>query len=532
LRQSVSDAQEPSSTPGASHPLVGEVVGERYRIEALLGEGGMGAVFRARHLSLDRPVALKVLHPRLVEDAQVQQRFEREALAISKLDHPNCVRVMDFGTTPAGMKYLVMPFLEGQELRELTGVALPTEQVVELGVQILQALDHAHKRGLVHRDLKPENIFLVRDDDDRHVVKLVDFGIVKLLESEGLAKLTRAGMAFGTPTYMSPEQAAGGKIDERTDLYSVGVILYELLTGVPPFTADEPAILMRMQILTDPPPLPETVPRPLADVVLKLLGKEPHERYATARDARRALVAAAAGEVAPSASSSSGEVPSPIVADAPAEPATMLDAPAAAAPAVVAAPAAAAPAPVATGPEASASALLVSSGSTVLASASMSHGVAPASAGIAPFAPLPVHSGPVPVSAPLGGPSPHSGSYGLAPAPRRDAGWRGVYFLLILLGISFTVWAVLAWAWTRDDPTDAASSKPSGPTQATTPARKSAGETPAVVAKPASAGKKAAPATDEQLEERRRAVAKRREEQKRVAEKWREEQRRAAAKRR
>jgi hypothetical protein len=527
----VSDVEAPSTAAsGAGHPLVGEVVGERYRIEALLGEGGMGAVFRARHLSLDRPVALKVLHPRLVEDAQVQQRFDREALAISKLDHPNCVRVMDFGTTPTGMKYLVMPLLEGQELRELTGVALPTEQVVELGVQILQALDHAHKRGLVHRDLKPENIFLVRDDDDRHVVKLVDFGIVKLLESEGLAQLTRAGMAFGTPTYMSPEQAAGGKIDERTDLYSVGVILYELLTGVPPFTADEPAILMRMQILTDPPPLPDTVPRPLADVVMKLLGKEPDERYATARDARRALVAAATGGVGASASTSSGEQPSPSVADAPADPATVREAPAASAPDVVAVPASAAHAPDVTGPEASASSLLVRSGGTVMASASMSHGVAPASAGIARLEPLPLHSGPVPVFAPLG--PQHSGSYGLAPAPRRDAGRRGVLFLLLLLGISFTVWAVLAWAWTRDDPTDAASSKPAVPTQAVTPARKSAGETPAVVAKPATSTKtKAAPATDEALEARRRAAAKRREEQKRVAEKWREEQR-AAAKRR
>ena len=273
------------------HPLIGQVLGDRYRIEALLGEGGMGAVFRARHLSLDRAVAVKVLKPSLSDDEQVAKRFDREALAVSKLDHPNCVQVIDFGTTPKGMKYLVMQYLEGKELRELTGVSLPVEQAVSIGVQVLRALEHAHKRGLVHRDLKPENIFLVRDDDGQDMVKLVDFGIVKLLEGAGQEKLTRMGMAFGTPTYMSPEQAAGGTIDERTDLYAVGVLLYEMLTGAPPFDADEPGILLRMHILADPPPLPDTIPAPVAQVVSRLLAKEPGERYADAHEARCALAA-------------------------------------------------------------------------------------------------------------------------------------------------------------------------------------------------------------------------------------------------
>jgi hypothetical protein len=285
-------ADEDVPTEGKDHPLVGQIIGDRYRIDALLGEGGMGAVFRATHLGLGRPVAVKVLHPRLSDDEHIAKRFDREALAVSKLDHPNCVQVIDFGTTRKGMKYLVMQFLEGKELREITGVALPVEQAVYFGMQVLRALEHAHKRGLVHRDLKPENIFLVQDDDGNQVIKLVDFGIVKLLEDAPTEKLTRIGMAFGTPTYMSPEQAAGGKIDARTDLYAVGVVLYELLTGVPPFTADEPGILMRMQILADPPPLPDTVPRALATVVEKLLAKEPHDRYADAREARRALTAA------------------------------------------------------------------------------------------------------------------------------------------------------------------------------------------------------------------------------------------------
>jgi serine/threonine protein kinase len=281
-----------ATSEGDSHPLVGQIIGERYRIEALLGEGGMGAVFRATHLGLGRPVAVKVLHPRLSADDNIAKRFDREALAVSKLDHPNCVQVIDFGTTRKGMKYLVMQFLEGKELRDLTGVALPIEQVVYLGIQVLRALEHAHKRGLVHRDLKPENIFLVQDDDGNEVVKLVDFGIVKLLEDTPQEKLTRLGMAFGTPTYMSPEQAAGGVIDPRTDLYSVGVLLHELLTGAPPFEADEPGILLRMHILADPPPLPDTVPRAVVAVVAKLLAKDPGDRYPDAREARRALAAA------------------------------------------------------------------------------------------------------------------------------------------------------------------------------------------------------------------------------------------------
>jgi len=283
---------------------VGHVLGERYRIEALLGEGGMGAVFRATHLSLERPVAVKVLHPRLTDDEHVSKRFDREALAVSKLDHPGCVQVIDFGTTPKGMKYLVMQYLDGRELRDLTEVALPLEQAVDFAVQILRALEHAHKRGLVHRDLKPENIFLVTDDEGATVIKLVDFGIVKLVESTGMEKLTRKGMAFGTPTYMSPEQAAGGTIDARTDLYAVGILLYEMLTGMPPFEADEPGILLRMHILADPPPLPETIPAAVSEVVMRLLEKDADDRFQSAREARRALLAAVES---PEASAESSE---------------------------------------------------------------------------------------------------------------------------------------------------------------------------------------------------------------------------------
>jgi eukaryotic-like serine/threonine-protein kinase len=487
----VAEAEQEGAGEAGRHPLVGQVIGERYRIDALLGEGGMGAVFRATHLGLGRPVAVKVLHPRLSHDDHIAKRFDREALAVSKLDHPNCVQVLDFGTTRKGMKYLVMQFLEGKELRDITGVALPVEQVVYLGIQVLRALEHAHKRGLVHRDLKPENIFLVRDDDDDQVVKLVDFGIVKLLEDAPAEKLTRLGMAFGTPTYMGPEQATGGKIDARTDLYAVGVVLYELLTGMPPFEADEPGILLRMQILAEPPPLPDTVPKSLADFVLKLLAKEPDDRYADAREARRALAAA---YTLPS--KITGVVGLAAVArDEPTEPPAMAAAELQAQRAPTSAQAAAdTPAePVATGD----AELFVRSGGTVLApptsapasshgglpipaplpgaAASMSHGSMPIPApmpgaaasmsyGAVPVVPASApHVDPFAVSShglPVMGPGmyssgahPRSGVYAAMPGPtaRRGSGRRNGT-ILVVAGVLIT-WVIIGIVWlaSRDD---------------------------------------------------------------------------------
>ena len=277
----------------AGDPWIGQVLAERYRIDARLGDGGMGTVYRGHHLALDRPVAVKLLHARLTRDASVAKRFDREALAASKLDHPNCVRMLDAGSADNGTKYLVMELLEGRELHTPGEGPVPLARAAALVVQILRALEHAHRRGLVHRDLKPENVFIVRDDDGGELVKLVDFGIVKLLGGDANAEaLTRAGLVFGTPRYMSPEQVAGGKIDERADLYAVGVILHQLLAGTPPFDADEPGILLRMHLVADPPTLPDDVPAPVRDVVAKLLAKSPKDRPASAREARELLEAA------------------------------------------------------------------------------------------------------------------------------------------------------------------------------------------------------------------------------------------------
>jgi hypothetical protein len=272
--------------------LVGTVVHERYRVDGLLGRGGMGAVFKGHHIGLRRDVAIKVLRPELGRDPSTGKRFDREAHSVSRLDHPNCVRVSDFGTTEGGVKYLVMELLEGAELEASLGQPWEPLRAVDSIIQILEGLEHAHHFGIVHRDLKPENVFVTTDFRGREVIKLVDFGIAKLIDDEGAKEqLTRAGMVFGTPRYMSPEQASGGKLDERTDLYATGLILYEMLTGHPPFVADDAALLLRMHILAPPPELPGEVPEALAAVVTKLLEKSRNDRYASAREVIEALTA-------------------------------------------------------------------------------------------------------------------------------------------------------------------------------------------------------------------------------------------------
>ncbi len=298
--------------------LVGTVIHDRYRVESLLGVGGMGAVFRGHHVGLRRAVAIKVLHPEIGRDESTSKRFDREATSASRLDHPNCVRVTDFGSTENGTKYLVMEFLEGRELKDSMGQALPPARAVQIAIQIFQALEHAHHFGVVHRDLKPENVYMTTDFRGHEVVKLVDFGIAKLIDEQGAQeKLTRAGLVFGTPRYMSPEQAAGGKIDERTDLYAAGLILYEMLCGHVPFDADDPAQLLRMQILAPPPALPSSVPTPLAKVVEKLLEKSKSDRHSSAReviDVLAPLERELASTPAPAAPIAAAPVVVPIVA--------------------------------------------------------------------------------------------------------------------------------------------------------------------------------------------------------------------------
>jgi hypothetical protein len=282
----VSDADERS----AFEALIGRTLQGRYRVDALLGVGGMGGVFKAHHLGLGQDVAIKVLRPSMRAGTIAPARFEREARSASRLDHPSCVRVNDFGELEDGTKFLVMELLSGEELKNRLGVAWDPARAIDVALQILSGLAHAHARGVVHRDLKPENVLLTVDHRGQLLVKLVDFGIAKLLEGdEADPKLTRTGMLFGTPRYMSPEQAGGGKVDARTDLYAVGLLLYEMLCGRPPFVATDVASIMRMHVLVPPPALPPGVPNALAAVVMKLLAKSPADRFASAEETIAAL---------------------------------------------------------------------------------------------------------------------------------------------------------------------------------------------------------------------------------------------------
>ncbi|HWB75482.1 MAG TPA: protein kinase, partial [Nannocystaceae bacterium] len=272
--------------------LVGRTIADRYRVDDLLGIGGMGAVFRGHHLGLERDVAIKVLHPSLSRDPDISSRFDREARSSSRLDHPNCLQVTDYGTTEHGMKFIVMQLLEGGELGKLLGKPLPSLRAIALTLQIARGLEHAHAQGVIHRDIKPENVFITRDHNGNEVLKIVDFGIAKIMggpESRDGKAVTRAGLVFGTPAYMSPEQAAGVEADARSDLYSLGILLYEMLAGRTPFQSEDPVALVRMQVSADPPRLPQDVPPVLAAIVERSLAKARADRFQSAKEMRETL---------------------------------------------------------------------------------------------------------------------------------------------------------------------------------------------------------------------------------------------------
>jgi serine/threonine-protein kinase len=282
--------------------LIGRMLAGKYVIESLVGCGGMGAVYRARQLSLDKWVAIKVLHREMAGEPKFVARFEREALSSSRLDHPNTLRVVDFGEED-GLLYLVMEYVEAEDLLAVMNREWPLsdERIVHILSQVLAALAMAHDLGIVHRDLKPENILVVAGADDDglpvDVVKVCDFGIAKVdprldRESEAFEpRLTVDGLAIGTPDYMSPEQARGESVDGRSDLYSVGVVLYHLLAGRVPFTGDSPLGVALQQVSDDPRPPSRfrNVDPTLEAICLRALCKRPSDRFQTAREMRRAL---------------------------------------------------------------------------------------------------------------------------------------------------------------------------------------------------------------------------------------------------
>jgi serine/threonine-protein kinase len=256
----------------AVDPLAGRVLDEKYRLDARLGDGGMGTVYRATHLLIERPVAVKVLHPRFVEDEAAQKRFRREARAAGRLQHTNAVAVTDFGRTADGFVYIVMELLEGQSLRDLLAREAPLEsrRAVAMMLQAAAAVEAAHESGIIHRDLKPGNIFIVQPRNAPPVVKVLDFGIAKLAaDTVGEAEthaLTQTGVMIGTPRYMSPEQCDGVPLTPASDVYSLGIILYEMLTGAPPFTGASP-LAVALQHSSKSPRRPTEV---VADIPLEL----------------------------------------------------------------------------------------------------------------------------------------------------------------------------------------------------------------------------------------------------------------------
>ncbi|HJL14620.1 MAG TPA: serine/threonine-protein kinase, partial [Sandaracinaceae bacterium LLY-WYZ-13_1] len=277
--------------------LVGRVIAARYRVLAMIGEGGMGAVYVAEHLGIGRKVALKRLHPELTADDKAVARFQREARAAAATGHEHIVEVLDLGYAEDGAPFLVMEYLRGRSLAQLLraeGRLAPARACRMMG-QVLAALAAVHERGIVHRDLKPDNILLTRRGGDAEFVKVLDFGISKMRPEEGEATLdlTRTGVMLGTPFYMSPEQARGMKeLDHRVDLFAAGVILYETLGGQLPFDGENYHQLLQAILSGEHARIDELRPEldpALSAVVEKAIARSPDERFQTARDMLEAL---------------------------------------------------------------------------------------------------------------------------------------------------------------------------------------------------------------------------------------------------
>ncbi|HTV17956.1 MAG TPA: serine/threonine-protein kinase [Polyangiaceae bacterium] len=282
-----------TARPGPSS-LIGQTLGGRYRVTALLGSGGMGAVYQAEHTALKKTVAVKVLNQEMASHREAALRFEREAMVSARIVHPNVVSATDSGRLPDGSLYLVLEYVSGRSLRELIDAErrLPPPRALAIGAQIADALAAAHRADIVHRDLKPSNVMLLREENNSETVKVLDFGLARIAgqgQSQPGEPLTRTGSVFGTPEYMSPEQARGEIVDHRADLYALGVILYELLSGRQPFVAPELVAILIKHIQEPPPPLPADVPAPIASYVMSLLDKDPKNRPDDARQVAKAL---------------------------------------------------------------------------------------------------------------------------------------------------------------------------------------------------------------------------------------------------
>jgi serine/threonine-protein kinase len=278
-------------------PFLGQAIDGKYQLEARLSQGGIGTVYRAMHLIPGKPVAVKVIRPDRVTSSAVVRRFLQEARAASQLDHPNIARVFDLGQTLEGTLYFAMDLVDGPSLRDVIRTSSPLDpaRIVRLLRQVTSALSLAHAKNIVHRDLKPANIMVATGADGRDEAKLLDFGIARTFEV-GATQSTSTGFTLGTPQYMSPEQARGETVDGRSDLYALGIILYEMLSGEVPFDASSPPAILVKQIHEPPMPLSRRrpdlrVPPSLEEIALRCLEKDPGNRFQTAGELDRTLEA-------------------------------------------------------------------------------------------------------------------------------------------------------------------------------------------------------------------------------------------------
>lgn len=273
--------------------LIGSVLADRYEIVDEIGHGALGIVYRARHLVMEKTVAVKVLFEQLDQDENNFLRFQREAQAASSMSHPNIVTVYDFGISQNNTPFLVMDYIEGQNVKEVLRKhgRLPVDRSVKIFLQMCSALEHAHSKGILHRDIKPENVVLVKTSWNPEFVKLVDFGIAKYVNepSRNAKKLTMEGQVLGTPAYMSPEQIMGGRLDARSDIYCMGVLMYNLISGKLPILGKDSAETMSKHITELPVELADAcpeikIPFRLQRAIMKTLKKHPQDRHQSMRE--------------------------------------------------------------------------------------------------------------------------------------------------------------------------------------------------------------------------------------------------------
>jgi len=272
----------PSGVTKVTEGLLGQTVDQRYRVESLLGEGGMGLVYRVTHTRLNKPLAMKVLRRENTRDPEVLARFRREAESASNIGNQHIIDISDFGELADGSTYFIMECLDGLDLIDAIDSVdrMPEERALRIAIQVCRALGAAHDAGIIHRDLKPENVFLIQRDDVDDFVKVLDFGIAKVGNVPN--RLTRAGEVLGTPHYMSPEQCEGEGVDHRTDIYALGVLLYEMVTGHVPHDADTMMGILTKHMYEEPIPPKIRVPHvsdELEELIMRCLEKRPERRY-------------------------------------------------------------------------------------------------------------------------------------------------------------------------------------------------------------------------------------------------------------